>query len=93
MNKTLLVLTVMMIISGCRLSTPKYIEGTLTNIGLYVPYNGNIYGAEILSYVNGIKADFNSNQTWKVTREYQAENSYFGIVSTQEKTKTEIETK
>jgi len=76
-------------ICGC-FSQQRYVEGTATAIGVYVPYDGQLFGTELVSYINGIKASFTSNQSWQVEREHHATNSYFGVVKTIESTKTKI---
>lgn len=87
-----LLIAVAVALCGCY-SQQRYVEGTATAIGLYIPYDGQIFGSEIVSYINGVKASFASNQSWKVEREYHATNSYFGLVKTIEHTKTKIHTK
>lgn len=84
-----LLVAVAVALCGCS-SQQRYVEGTVTAIGVYVPYDGQIFGSEVVSYVNGIKASFASNQSWQVEREHYATNSYFGMVRTVETTKTKI---
>ena len=76
---------------GCT-SNQRYVEGTMTQIGAYVPYNGNLFGMEVLNYMNGCKVSCVSNQAFKVDRTYASTNEYFwGMVKTQEHTKTKVE--
>ena len=66
---TLISLIALFTLVGCT-SNPRYVEGTMTQIGAYVPYNGNLFGVEVLNYMNGCKVSCVSNQTFKVDRTY-----------------------
>ena len=89
-TKTLTFITILLL-CGCT-SSPKYVEGTMTQIGAYIPYNGNLFGMEVLNYMNGCKVSCVSNQAFKVDRTYASTNEYFwGMVKTQEHTKTKVE--
>lgn len=88
---TLISLIALFLLCGCT-SNPRYVEGTMTQIGAYVPYNGNLFGMEVLNYMNGCKVSCVSNQAFKVDRTYASTNEYFwGMVKTQEHTKTKVE--
>lgn len=76
---------------GCA-SQPKYVEGTLTQVGAYIPVEGTIYGAEVVNYLNGCKVTSVSNMPFKVDRTYASTNSYlWGMVKTSECTHTKVE--
>lgn len=78
---------------GCS-SNPKMVEGTTINLGAYLPWEGNIYGLELISYVNGIKVNSSSNQEFKVEREYASTNSWvWGLMESRERSKTKVEVK
>lgn len=77
---------------GCSTST-RYVEGTSTSLGTYIPYDGSVYGLEIVQYLSGCKVVCPTNQAMSVQREFCASNSYFGIVHTTEKSKTKVEVK
>lgn len=92
MKKIFLVL-VTLVVFGCS-STQRYIEGTSVQIGAYVPWESNLYGVELVSYINGCSLKASSNTAFRIQREYCATNSYlWGAVQTQERTKTEVEAK
>lgn len=74
---------------GC-CQSHSYIEGTSTALGTYIPYDGNIYGAEIVSYLSGCRVITSTNKSMNIERFYTASNSYFGIVHTIEHTKTKV---
>ena len=63
-------------ISGCNL-TPRneYIEGTSLSLGLYIPYNGHIYGIQALNYLSGKRITANTNQFPKIKSEHIITNS------------------
>lgn len=75
---------------GCR-APNSYTSGTSTAIGAYVPYDGQLFGAEIVSYLNGCRVQCASNRTMKIEREFAATNSYFGIVHTVESVKEKVD--
>lgn len=76
---------------GCA-TAPKYVEGTMTQVGAYLPFEGNIYGMEVINYLNGCKVTSISNLPFKVDRVYSATNSYlWGMVTTTESTHTKVE--
>ena len=77
---------------GCT-SNLRYCEGTSTQIGIYVPISGQIYGLQCLNYLNGCVVNANSNQTMTVEREFSSTNSYFGCIQTIEWSKTKIDVK
>ena len=79
-------------IAGCHTSS-TYIEGTSLALGIYIPSGGQLYGVQALSWLSGCKVDMPTNQEFKISREFQASNDYFGVVHIREKTKTEIEPK
>ena len=77
---------------GCT-SNQRYCEGTGTQIGIYVPISGQIYGVQCLNYLNGCVVNANSNKTMTVEREFSATNSYFGCIETIEWSKTKVDVK
>lgn len=76
---------------GCR-SGSTFVEGTRFRMGVYVPWDGSLYGLQFCEYLNGTAVLTPSNGHLRVTREYAATNSYLGVVHTQDATKTTAET-
>lgn len=77
---------------GCVTKTTTYTEGTKAVIGAYLPYNGQIMGCQVVSYLSGITFA-TSNETVRIKRDHCATNSYlWGMVETREATSTEIST-
>lgn len=88
----LLALSLLALAAGC-ISRQTYMEGQSLKLGLYVPAGGQLYGIQALSWLSGCKVDMPTNQQFKISREFQSSNDYFGVVHIREKTKTEIEPK
>lgn len=76
---------------GCS-SNPRYVEGTTLNLGAYVPWNETMYGVELVSYVNGIKVQASSNQSFQVARTYCSTNDWlWGMVKSVEGSETRVQ--
>ena len=88
----LLFLSILLTVAGCA-STSRYIEGQSLSIGLYAPFDGQIYGLDLLEWINGIYVKAGSNTTFAVKRTVISTNDYFGIVHIRERIETELETK
>ena len=83
----ILVLAFVLFIAGCHTSS-TYTEGTSLALGIYIPSGGQLYGVQAMSWVSGCKVDMPTNQQFKISREFQASNDYFGVVHIRERTKT-----
>lgn len=76
---------------GCS-SNPKAVEGTSIQLGAYLPFEGNLYGVELVSYVNGLKVQASSNQSFQVVRTYTSTNEWlWGMVKTVEGSNTRVD--
>lgn len=81
----------LLLLAGCT-SSSRFVEGTSVQLGAYVPWESNLYGVELVSYVNGCAVKTSSNMNFKVERTYNATNEYlWGMVKTREKTDTKVE--
>ena len=86
-----LLLIALLLVAGCK-SNNKFVEGTSVQLGAYIPWESNLYGVELVSYVNGCIVKTSSNMNFKVERTYNATNEYlWGAVKTRERTDTKIE--
>lgn len=86
-----LLLVALLLLAGCK-SNNKYVEGTSVQLGAYIPWESNLYGVELVSYVNGCVLKTSSNMTFKIERTYNATNEYlWGAVKTQERTDSTVE--
>ena len=89
--KRLLASVMLVLMLGCTTGN-KYVEGTMTQLGVYAPIDGQLVGAEVVNYMNGCKVTSISNLPFKVDRVYSATNSYlWGMVTTTESTHTKVE--
>ena len=68
-------------------------EGSSLKLGIYVPAGGQLYGVQALSWLSGCRVEACTNAEFKISREFQSSNDYFGVVHIREKIKTEIEPK
>lgn len=60
-------------------------------MGAYLPFDGNLYGVELMSYVNGLKIQASSNQSFQVERTYTSTNDWlWGMMKTVESSDTRI---
>lgn len=75
---------------GC-VSHPKFVDGTSISLGAYVPWQSNLYGVELLSYVNGVVVKTPTNMSYEVTRTHSASNDWcWGMMKSVEASKTEV---
>ena len=82
-----------LLVDGCT-SSSKFVDGTSVQLGAYVPWEQNLYGVELVSYINGCAVKTSSNVLFTVQRDYCATNTYlWGMVETRETTHTSVETK
>lgn len=88
----IIALSLLALATGCA-SQQTYIEGSSLKLGIYVPAGGQLYGIQALSWLSGCRVDMPTNQQFRISREFQSSNDYFGVVHIREKTKTEIEPK
>ena len=80
-------------VCGCGTS-PKYIEGTSLSLGAYIPWDGTMYGVEIMQFVNGSVVRVPTNTAYQIQREHSATNSWlWGALNTIEHTMTTVDLK
>ena len=78
---------------GCGTS-PKYVEGSSLSLGAYIPWDGSLYGLEIMQYVNGSVVKVPTNTTYQIQREHSSTNSWlWGMLETRESSKTTVDLK
>jgi len=77
-------------ILGCA-SQPKYVEGTSISLGAYIPWDGQMYGLELLNYTNGTVVKVPSNTVYEIRRNHSATNDWcWGLLKSIEHTDTKI---
>ena len=78
---------------GCA-SQPKYVEGTSLSLGAYIPWDGQMYGVELMQYVNGAVLKVPSNTCYEIQRSYCATNSWmWGMLESVESSETKVKLK
>lgn len=86
----ILVVLIYVLCQGCS-TQQKVVEGTSIQLGAYIPFDGNLYGIELMSYVNGLKIQASSNQSFQVSRTYNSTNDWlWGMMKTVESSDTSI---
>lgn len=79
------------LLAGCT-SNSRFVDGTLVQLGAYIPWESNLYGVELVSYVSGCALKASSNMCFSIEREYVATNSYlWGAVQTRERTNIKVD--
>ena len=79
------------LLAGCKANS-RFVDGTSVQLGAYVPFNSNLYGLELVSYVNGCAVRTPSNMNFTVEREYVSTNDYlWGAVKTCERTNVKVD--
>ena len=87
------ILAALALLCGCGTS-PKYVEGTSFSLGAYIPFDGSLYGLELMQYVNGSVVRVPTNTAYRIHREHSATNSWlWGMLETRESSKTKVEFK
>ena len=81
-----------LLLCGCK-STDAFVEGTRFRAGLYVPWDGQLYGLQLVEYLNGTATFSQTNSAISIDRQFSSTNSYFGIIHTIDSTKTRVEKK
>ena len=75
---------------GCT-SQPKYVEGTSVQLGAYIPWQSNLYGVELISYVNGCVVRTPSNMCYEVERKHSVTNDWcWGMMKSVESSDTKV---
>ena len=89
--KRILLMLVFMLVIGCSsISSNEYVEGTSLKLGIYLPYNGNIYGLQAVNYLSGKRIRLNTNQTFKVSSQHSISNETFSIFKIYDNSTTDI---
>ena len=87
----ILIVLIYVLCQGCS-TQQKVVEGTSIQLGAYLPFDGNLYGIELMSYVNGLKIQASSNQLFQVERTYTSTNDWlWGMMKTVEGSDTKIQ--
>lgn len=89
----IITLATLALLCGCG-SAPKFVEGTTLSLGAYLPFDGSLYGLEIMQYVNGSVVKVPTNTAYQIRREHSATNDWaWGLLKSVEHTKTKVDFK
>lgn len=91
--KKLITIVLALVLCACT-SQPKFVEGTSVQLGAYVPWQSNLYGVELLSYVNGCVVRTPTNMCYEIERQYTATNDWcWGMLKSTESSNTKVKLK
>lgn len=83
----------LLLMLGCATGN-KYVEGTHIALGAYVPYESNLYGVELIQYLNGISITCQTNNALKVAHYATTTNRWlWGMLESTTTTRTKSEVK
>ena len=87
------IIPLLALVCGCG-SPPKFVEGTSLSLGAYIPWDGGLYGLELMQYVNGSVVRVPTNMCYQIKREHSATNDWAGgLLKSVEHTKTTVDLK
>lgn len=87
----ILLVLIYVLCQGCS-TQQKIVEGTSIQLGAYLPFDGNLYGIELVSYVNGMKLQTSTNHSFQVSRTYNSTNDWlWGMMKNVESSDTSIQ--
>ena len=89
MRHLLTVVLSLLILAGCA-SRTTYTEGTSLAVGAYIPFEENLYGCEIASYLSGCRVSVPTNMPVTITRASVSSNSWFGVIRSVSTTDTTV---
>ncbi len=83
-----------MFLAGCMSQQPKVVEGTSVQLGAYLPWDGNLYGVELISYVNGCVVKTPTNMCYEIQRKHSVTNDWvWGMLKSVESSDTSVRLK
>ena len=83
----------LLLMLGCATGN-KYVEGTHIALGAYIPYESNLYGVELIQYLNGISITCLTNNALKVEHCATSKNRWlWGMLESTTTTRTKSEVK
>ena len=85
--------TALAILGGCAHDSSTFIDGTRFRMGVYVPWDGQLYGLQVVEYLNGSCVRAPSNRVVSVSRTFCSSNDYVGVTHTRDASKTDVSVK
>lgn len=84
----------MLLICGCAFKQPMLLNGTSVKLGAYIPWEGNLYGLEIMSFTSGTLVVSPTNEPFNVEHHSSSTNSWmWGMLDTNESSETKVNLK
>jgi len=81
----------LLLIAGCSSPSPQLVEGTSVALGAYVPWDGGLYGVELMQYVSGTVIKTPTNVCYSVERKHSVTNDWgWGLLKSVESTETNV---
>lgn len=81
----------LLLAAGCSAPSPKIVEGTSLALGAYLPWDGNLYGVELMSYVSGTVVKVPTNTAYQIERRHSVTNDWaWGLLRSVESTATSV---
>lgn len=75
-----------MLIAGCA-QAPKVVDGMSLSLGAYIPWDGQMYGVELINFVNGSVIKTPTNMCYEIQRKQSSTNDWlWGMMRTVEST-------
>lgn len=79
---------------GCVSKGPVFLNGTQVSLGAYIPWDGNLYGLELINFVTGTYMRFPTNTAFKVDHTANVTNEWcFGMLESVSSSKTKADAK
>jgi hypothetical protein len=79
---------------GCVSKGPVFLNGTQISLGAYIPWDGNLYGLELINFTTGTYMRFPTNTAFKVDHQSNVTNDWaWGMMESVSGSKTKADAK
>ena len=79
---------------GCVSKGPVFLNGTQVSLGAYIPWDGQMYGVELINFTTGTYIRFPTNTAFKVDHQVGITNNWaFGMLESVNSSKTKADAK
>lgn len=84
-------LALLLLAAGCSSPAPRMVEGTSLALGAYLPWDGGLYGVELMQYVSGTVVKVPTNTAYQIERRHSVTNDWaWGLLRSVESTATSV---
>ena len=92
--KKLIAIFFMLMLYGCVFKQPMMLEGTSLRLGCYIPWDGQMYGLEVMSFMSGTLITTQTNDTPSIEHSSSSTNSWlWGMLDSVEHTCSSVKFK